>query len=102
MNRLVPLSIVTVALACFVLGGSAQATPAASGILNKLSAETHTASQFEKADWRRAWRRQCFRRCMWRTDEPGLCSSHCYRHSWGWDWGRHEKVLPYRYHRPFK
>lgn len=58
MKRLVPLTVVASALACFVLAGSAQAAQATNGILGKLAAETHTASQVEKTDWRR----RCFRR----------------------------------------
>ncbi len=100
MKRLVTLSVVAGALACFVLAGSAQAAPATSGILGKLAAETHPASQVEKADWRRAWRRRCFRHCMWQKDRPGLCNDYCYRRRWGW--GRHYKVAPDRDGRSFK
>ena len=100
MKRLVPLSVVAGVLACFVLAGSAQAAPATSGILGKLAAETHTASQVEKADWRRAWRRRCFRHCMWQKDRPGLCNDYCYRRRWGR--GRHYKVAPDRDGRSFK
>ncbi len=100
MKRLVPLSVVAAALACFVLAGAAQAASTTSGILGKLAAETHTASQVEKADWRRGWRRQCFRHCMWQTDRPGYCNRSCYRRGWGW--GRHHKVAPDRAGRSFK
>ncbi len=59
MKRLVPLSVVASALACFVLAGRAQAAPATGGVLGKLAAESHTVSQIEKAGWRR---RSCYRR----------------------------------------
>ena len=74
MKRLVPLSVVASALACFVLAGRAQAAPATGGVLGKLAAESHTVSQIEKAGWRRR---------------------SCYRRSWGGGW--RYQFAPLRY-----
>ncbi len=100
MKRLVPLCVGAGAFDCLVLAGAAQAASTTSGILGKLAEETHTASQVEKADWRRAWRRRCFRHCMWQTDRPDYCDRSCYRRGWGWE--RHYKVAPDRPDRSFK
>ena len=100
MKRLAPLSVVAGMLACFVLASPAHAASTMSGILGKLGAATHTARHVEKAHWRRAWRRRCFRHCMWQTDSPSYCTRSCYRRGWGW--GRHDKVVPDRAYRPFK
>lgn len=96
MTRMVPLTVVAGALACFLAAGAAQAAPAAaSGVLGKLTSTAHAATQIEKAGWRerrwkrRHWRRRCFRRCMWRTDGAyRFCKRKCRRHGrhGGWYW----------------
>jgi hypothetical protein len=91
MTRIVPLTIVAGALACFLAAGAAQAAPAtAGGILGKLNATADAQTQVEKAGWRkRKWSRRCFRRCMWRTDgRYRFCKHKCRRGGWRHGWRR--------------
>ena len=70
MTRIVPLTVVAGALSCLMFAGSAQAAPAASGILGKLTTAS-ASTQIEQVGWRhrhRSHRHGCFRRCMWRSD----------------------------------
>lgn len=83
MNRAVPLSIVAGALACFLAAGAAQAAPASSGVLGKLTANAQTSSQVEEVGWRRRhWRHRCVRRCMWRTGHSYYRCRRICRHRW--------------------
>ena len=59
MKRLVPLSVVASALACFVLARWAQAAPATGGVLGELTAFIPHRVQIEKTGRRR---RSCYRR----------------------------------------
>jgi hypothetical protein len=80
MTRIVPLTVVAGALACFLAAGSAQAAPATSGILGKLTTTAQSSSQIEKVGWRR---RSCVRRCMWRTGSSyRRCRRICRRRWW--------------------
>jgi hypothetical protein len=82
MKRIVPLTAVAGALACLLAAGSAQAAPATSGILGKLTATTQSSSQIEQVRWRHR-HHGCFRRCMWRTGGAyRYCRRRCHR--WGW------------------
>lgn len=84
MKRIVPLTVVAGALACVLAAGSAQAAPATSGILGKLTAAAQSSSQIEQVGWRHR-HHGCFRRCMWRTDGAyRYCRRKCHRR--GWDW----------------
>jgi hypothetical protein len=80
MYRAVPLTIAAGALACVLAAGSAQAAPANTGILGKLTATAQSSSQVEQVGWRS---RRCFRRCMRRTDGAyWLCKRKCHRRWW--------------------
>ena len=83
MIRAVPLTVVAGALAVVLAAGSAQAAPANTGILGKLTATAQSSSQIEQVGWRS--NRRCFRRCMRRTDGAyRFCRRKCNR---GWRWG---------------
>jgi hypothetical protein len=78
MYRAVPLTIAASALACVLAVGSAQAAPANTGILGKLTTAAQSSSQVEQAGWRS--NRRCFRRCMRRTDGAyRFCKRKCHR-----------------------
>jgi hypothetical protein len=80
MNRALSITLAAGALAFALAAGSAQAAPAGSGILGKLTSASSAASQVEKVH---SSRRSCFRRCMWRTDGSyRFCKRKCHR--WGW------------------
>lgn len=87
MTRIVPLTVVAGALACFLAAGSAQAAPAAAGgILGKLNATANAQTQVDQVGWRRRHKRRCFRRCLRRTDGAyRFCRRKCSRGGrWGW------------------
>jgi len=67
--------------------GSAQAAPANSGLLGKLTATAQSSSQIQEAGWRRRHKHRCFRRCMYRTDGAyRYCRRKCHRGHHGWRW----------------
>jgi hypothetical protein len=81
MIRAVPLTVAAGVLAIVMAAGSAQAAPANTGILGKLTATAQSSSQIEQVGWRS--KRRCFRRCMRRTDGAyRFCRIKCRR--WGW------------------
>jgi hypothetical protein len=85
MNRAVSMSVAAGALALALAAGSAQAAPAGSGVLGKLTSAAPAATQVETVGHRRrGWRKRCFRRCMWRSDGAYRhCKRKCRRHR-GW------------------
>jgi hypothetical protein len=80
------MTVAAGALAFALAAGSAQAAPAGSGILGKLTSAAPAATQVEKvAHRRRGWRHRCFRRCMWRSGGAYRhCKRKCRRGRWGW------------------
>lgn len=83
MNRAVPMGIVAGAIACIFAAGAAQAAPASSGVLGKLTVSPQTSIQVDQVGWRKhSWRRNCVRRCMWRSGRSYHRCRHICRHRW--------------------